>query len=125
MKAIRIPIFVLAALLAFSVCNAVHLTRRCHTWQAEVMAADRAAAAGHPEEASAALDRLDELWQADQVYLHIVVSHEDINNAEALLRRSMVLCAVGDEELRPALAELGASLSMVAETQQISIKNIL
>ena len=55
MKAIRIPIFVLAALLAFSVCNAVHLTRRCHTWQAEVMAADRAAAAGHPEEASAAL----------------------------------------------------------------------
>lgn len=125
MKAIRIPIFVLAALLAFSVCNAVHLTRRCHTWQVEVMAADRAAAAGHPEEASAALARLDELWQADQVYLHIVVSHEDINNAEALLRRSMVLCAVGDEELRPALAELGASLSMVAETQQISIKNIL
>ena len=125
MKAVRIPLFVLAVLLAFSVCNAVHLTRRCHTWQAEVMAADRAAAAGHPEEASAALARLDELWQADQVYLHIVVSHEDINNAEALLRRSMVLCAIGDEELRPALAELGASLSMVAETQQISIKNIL
>lgn len=125
MKAVRIPLFVLAVLLAFSVCNAVYLTRRCHAWQAEVMAADRAAAAGHPEEASAALDRLDALWQADQVYLHIVVSHEDINNAEALLRRSMVLCAVGDEELRPALAELGASLSMVAETQQISIKNIL
>lgn len=125
MKAVRIPLFVLAVLLAFSVCNAVYLTRRCHAWQAEVMAADRAAAAGHPEEASAALARLDELWQADQVYLHIVVTHEDINNAEALLRRSMVLCAVGDEELRPALAELGASLSMVAETQQISIKNIL
>ena len=125
MKAVRIPLFVLAVLLAFSVCNAVYLTRRCHAWQAEVMAADRAAAAGHPEEASAALARLDELWQADQVYLHIVVSHEDINNAEALLRRSMVLCAIGDEELRPALAELGASLSMVAETQQISIKNIL
>lgn len=28
MKAIRIPVFVLAVLLAFSVCNAVHLTRR-------------------------------------------------------------------------------------------------
>ena len=26
MKAIRIPVFVLAVLLAFSVCNAVHLT---------------------------------------------------------------------------------------------------
>ena len=29
MKAIRIPVFVLAVLLAFSVCNAVHLPRRC------------------------------------------------------------------------------------------------
>ena len=67
MKAVRIPLFVLAVLLAFSVCNAVYLTRRCHAWQAEVMAADRAAAAGHPEEASAALARLDELWQAEQV----------------------------------------------------------
>ena len=44
MKAVRIPLFVLAVLLAFSVCSAVYLTRRCHAWQAEVMAADRAAA---------------------------------------------------------------------------------
>ena len=90
MKAVRIPLFVLAVLLAFSVCNAVYLTRRCHAWQAEVMAADRAAAAGHPEEASAAL-----------------------------------ACQADSEELRPTLAELRACLGMVAETQQISIKNIL
>ena len=125
MKAVRIPLFVLAVLLAFSVCNAVYLTRRCHAWQAEVMAADRAVAAGHPEEASAALAQLDELWQADQVYLHIVVTHGDINNAETLLRRAVLLCQVDSEELRPTLAELHACLGMVAETQQISIKNIL
>ena len=125
MKAIRIPVFVLALLLTLSVCNAVYLTGRCTLWEQQLAEAHRAADAGQTADAAAALDRLDALWQADQVYLHIVVSHEDINNAEALLRRSMVLCAVGDEELRPALAELGASLSMVAETQQISIKNIL
>ena len=39
MKAVRIPVFVLAVLLAFSVCNAVHLTRRCALWQAELRAA--------------------------------------------------------------------------------------
>ena len=54
-----------------------------------------------------------------------MVSHEDINSAETLLCRAAVLCAIGGEELRPALAELGASLRMVAETQQISVKNIL
>ena len=46
MKAIRIPVFVLAVLLAFSVCNAVHLPRRCALWQAELAEADRAAAMG-------------------------------------------------------------------------------
>ena len=33
MKAVRIPLFVLAVLLAFSVCNAVYLTRR---WMSEL-----------------------------------------------------------------------------------------
>lgn len=125
MRAMRIPIFVLAALLAFSVWNAVHLTRRCALWQQELAAADSAAIAGDTGEAAAALARLRALWQADQVYLHIVVSHEDINSAETLLCRAAVLCAIGGEELRPALAELGASLRMVAETQQISVKNTL
>ena len=66
MKAIRIPVFVLAVLLAFSVCNAVHLTRRCALWQAELAEADRAAAMGDTEAAGAALARLEALWQADQ-----------------------------------------------------------
>ena len=80
---------------------------------------------GRSKEAAAALARLDELWQADQVYLHIVVTHGDINNAETLLRRAVLLCQADSEELRPTLAELRACLGMVAETQQISIKNIL
>ena len=125
MKAIRIPVFVLAVLLAFSVCNAVPLPRRCALWQAELTEADRAAAMGDTEAAGAALARLEALWQADQAYLHIVVSHEDIHDAETLLRRAALLCDTGNDELRPALAELRAAMSMVAETQQISAKNIL
>ena len=100
MKAIRIPVFVLAVLLAFSVCNAVHLTRRCALWQAELTEADRAAAMGDTEAAGAALARLEALWQADQAYLHIVVSHEDIHDAETLLRRAALLCDTGNDELR-------------------------
>ena len=60
-----------------------------------------------------------------QAYLHIVVSHEDIHDAETLLRRAALLCDTGNDELRPALAELRSAMSMVAETQQISAKNIL
>ena len=93
--------------------------------QAELAEADRAAAMGDTEAAGAALARLEALWQADQAYLHIVVSHEDIHDAEALLQRAALLCGIGNDELRPALAELRAAMSMVAETQQISAKNIL
>ena len=88
MKAVRIPLFVLAVLLAFSVCNAVHLTRRCHAWQA-----------GEAEEGR--------------------------RGGLCPLRRAVLLCQADSEELRPTLAELHACLGMVAETQQISIKNIL
>ena len=84
-----------------------------------------AAAMGDTEAAGAALARLEALWQADQAYLHIVVSHEDIHDAEALLQRAALLCGIGNDELRPALAELRSAMSMVAETQQISAKNIL
>lgn len=125
MKAIRIPVFVLVLLLTLSVCNAVYLTGRCALWEQQLAEAHRAADAGQTADAAAALDRLDALWQADQVYLHIVVSHEDINNAETLLRRAAALCAAADDDLRPTLAELRAALRMVAETQQISVKNIL
>ena len=75
MKAIRIPVFVLAVLLAFSVCNAVHLTRRCALWQAELAEADRAAAMGDTDAAGAALARLEALWQADQAAGRAAVRH--------------------------------------------------
>ena len=109
MKAIRIPVFVLAVLLAFSVCNAVHLTRRCALWQAELAEADRAAAMGDTEAAGAALARLEALWQADQAYLHIVVSHEDIHDAETLLRRAALLCGIGNDELRRSSQRMTSS----------------
>ena len=43
-----------------------------------------------------------------QAYLHIVVSHEDSHDAEARLQRAALLCGIGNDELRPALAELRA-----------------
>ena len=40
------------------------------------------------------------------------------------MKSTSTRCALLDE-LRPALAELRSAMSMVAETQQISAKNIL
>ena len=71
------------------------------------------------------LEQLDVLWQEVQGYMHIVVSHTELDEAEALLAQVSALCGRGDtEEMYPVLAQLRHQFRLIAETQQISPKNI-
>ena len=73
----------------------------------------------------AALGTLDDLWQDVQGYMHIIVSHEDLDEAEALMAQAKALSAQGStEELYPVLAQLRHQFRLIAETQQLSPKNI-
>ena len=71
------------------------------------------------------LDALTTLWQEPQGYLHIVISHEELDEAEALLAQAEAMAAQGDSQsLYPVLAELRGQFRLIAETQRISAKNI-
>ena len=73
----------------------------------------------------ASLGSLDDLWQDVQGYMHIIVSHEDLDEAEALMAQAKALSAQGStEELYPVLAQLRHQFRLIAETQQLSPKNI-
>ena len=73
----------------------------------------------------AALGTLDDLWQDVQGYMHIIVSHEDLDEAEALMAQAKALSAQGStKELYPVLAQLRHQFRLIAETQQLSPKNI-
>ena len=73
----------------------------------------------------AALGTLDDLWQDVQGYMHIIVSHEDLDEAEALMAQAKALSAQGStEELYPVMAQLRHQVRLIAETQQLSPKNI-
>ena len=73
----------------------------------------------------AALGTLDDLWQDVQGYMHIIVSHEDLDEAEALMAQAKALSAHGSaKELYPVLAQLRHQFRLIAETQQLSPKNI-
>ena len=68
---------------------------------------------------------VDDLWQDVQGYMHIIVSHEDLDEAEALMAQAKALSARGStEELYPVLAQLRHQFRLIAETQQLSPKNI-
>lgn len=123
MRAVRIPLFVLLIVLCFILWNAAWVTDRCREWASaldDVTAALDAGSSG-----TAALDALDVLWQDVQGYMHIVVSHTDLDEAEALLAQARALSAQGSTaELYPVLAQLRHQFTLIAETQQISLKNI-
>ena len=126
MRAIRIPVFVLAAVLAYILCNAAWVTGESQRWLDAAAQVSDAALQGSTEDAGEALDALDALWQRPQGYLHIVISHTELDEAEALLAQARAAVRQGDmQTLYPIMAELRSQFALVAETQQVSLKNIL
>lgn len=123
MRATRLSLMVLLAVLAFVLWNAAWVTDRCGEWTAALDEAEAALAQGGSGQQQ--LDALNALWQEPQGYLHIVVSHEELDEAEALLAQAEAMAAQGDSQsLYPVLAELRGQFRLIAETQRISAKNI-
>lgn len=123
MRATRLSLMVLLVVLAFVLWNAAWVTDRCGEWTAALDEAEAALAQGGT--GSAQLDALTALWQEPQGYLHIVISHEELDEAEALLAQAEAMAAQGDSQsLYPVLAELRGQFRLIAETQRISAKNI-
>lgn len=123
MRATRLSLMVLLAVLAFVLWNAAWVTDRCGEWTAALDEAEAALAQGGSGQQQ--LDALTALWQEPQGYLHIVISHEELDEAEALLAQAEAMAAQGDSQsLYPVLAELRGQFRLIAETQRISAKNI-
>lgn len=126
MRAVRVPVFVLAAVLAYILCNAAWVTGESQRWLDAAAQVSDAALQGSAEDAGEALDALDALWQRPQGYLHIVISHTELDEAEALLAQARATVRQGDmQALYPIMAELRSQFELLAETQQVSLKNIL
>lgn len=99
------PIFVLAALLAFSLWNIRHMEGETDRWREQLQAADRLALSGEWAEALDALWESYDDWSHSQTYLHIVSHHDAVDDAEAMYRRAI---AFGETE---ELSEFHAELS--------------
>ena len=126
MRAVRVPVFVLAAVLAYILCNAAWVTGESQRWLDAAAQVSDAALQGSAEDAGEALDALDALWQRPQGYLPIVISHPELDEAEALLAQARAAVRQGDmQTLYPIMAELRSQFELLAETQQVSLKNIL
>ena len=126
MRAFRIPCFVLLLLLALSLANTAAMTRHCARWSQALETAHQAVAEDRWEDAGRSLAELQESWDSCEVWLHIVLSHNTVDEAQQLMERSRLM--VGLEEAthaRDAMTELSGLLERIGGGEQLSLSNIL
>lgn len=126
MKHILIPTGLLCALFALALLNGAAMeqtTRRC---QNDLQRSGTLALEENWNGASAALQQSYRVWMRHQAYLHIVLDHNSVDEAEAMYARCMAFAATREiSEFCAETAGLITQLSLLAEMERLSIKNIL
>ena len=120
------PIFVLAALLAFSLWNIRHMEGETDRWREQLQAADRLALSGEWAEALDALWESYDDWSHSQTYLHISSHHDAVDDAEAMYRRAIAFGETEElSEFHAELSDLRDQLRLIAEMEALNIRNVL
>ncbi|CDC69288.1 MULTISPECIES: DUF4363 family protein [environmental samples] len=117
---------VLAAILAFSLWNDVHMSGETSRWRSQLDQADALVQENRWEDAQAKLAESYEDWSSRQTYLHIVSEHDAVDDAEAMYRRAMAFADTRElSEFRAELSDLRDQLRLLAEMERLNLKNVL
>ena len=126
MKYLALPCAVLVVIVSLCVGNAVWQNSKCQEWTRDLAAIDTLAANGQWDNAAQALSALYEDWQAAHTWMHITTEHDELNEAESLFCRSLVLSELRDtEDFRVHIAELSSAIQLLREMSQLRIENVL
>ncbi len=126
MKFFWLPTGVLALLLGLSLWNAAAVKGLTEPWCASLARAEASAERGDWDAAESILSETRADWEARHPYFHIVTAHDELDEADALFAQAESFAAERDEgELRASLAALAVQLRVIAEMQQLTLKNVL
>lgn len=126
MKSIYLPISVLALVVALSLWNGAAIGDYTEQWISGTERSENAAAEGDWDTALAELEAVYDHWNTKQTYLHIVEVHGELDAAEASFQRALACADTQDEtEFRCEIRELLSQFRLLAEMEQVNIRNIL
>jgi len=124
MKLISAGVILLLILTGFG--NSVYVTARCEGWERQLTAAEAAAVEEDWETATIQLDALHRSWDKAEDYLHIVLHHEEVEDALVLMQQCRLFAALQDgDALLAAGEQLRCQYRHLAETEELHLKNIL
>ena len=126
MKALYVPAGLLALILGFSLWAGRYVEIRTEQWNAALELADQSAAQENWTEAARRLEQAYEDWDSSQTFFHTIMDHQELDEAESLFAGARAACAEQDDaDFHMLLAQLMSQLRLLAETQSVSVKNIL
>ena len=120
------PLLILAGLLAFCLWTGQRVGTDTERWRSPLAQSSEAALLGDWDAAGDLLAASYEDWQSHQLFLHIVVQHEVVEDAEAMYRRAKAFLDEQEtEEYRAELADLIHQLLALEEQEELSLGNVL
>ena len=124
MKLLSAGVILLLILAGFG--NSVYVTARCEGWERQLTAAEAAAVEEDWETATIQLDALYRSWDKAEDYLHIVLHHEEVEDALVLMQQCRLFAALQDgDALLAAGEQLRCQYRHLVETEELHLKNIL
>ena len=124
MKLLSAGVLLLLILTGFG--NSIYVTARCEGWERQLTAAEAAAVEEDWETAKIQLDALYRSWDKAEDYLHIVLHHEEVEDALVLMQQCRLFAALQDgDALLAAGEQLRCQYRHLAETEELHLKNIL
>ena len=120
------PIALLAVILAFALWCGAATKSDTDRWRGQIQQVQTLADAGDWSGTESALAASYADWSDRQTYLHIILEHDAVDDAEAMYHRCLAFAATQEvTEFRAELADLRDQLRLLAEMERFSIGNVL
>ena len=125
-KSFLFPLCVLTGILLFSLLTGTLMDRHTARWREQLHRCDAFAQSEQWPEATQTLVESYQNWQTHRVWLHVLARHDIVDGAETMYTRAIAFSAAREpSEFRAELADLDAQLELLAETERLSLQNIL
>ena len=126
MKALYLPLLLLSAMLAFALWTGRFVQQRTDHWIAMLELSDHLAVEERWEDAEDQIRHSYQDWRESQTFFHTILEHQELDESENLFAAAFAACDQRDvPDFHTTLAQLYTQLRLLAETQQVSIKNVL
>ena len=111
MKVLVLPLTAMAAILIFSLWAGSYVQQQTESWEQLLEQAAQSALEEDWSQAENLLSQTQKSWERRKTFLHTIIEHSELNEAESLFAAQVTVLSV--------------QLRLLAETQAVSIKNIL